>query len=139
MTKQNYQNHVRMHPLFHYVGAPLILVSFLGAIVFLCSERTWFSLLFLVCTAGILITFLLVRSYATKLQDRIIRTEENFRHFVLTGAPLDPQLTGSQIIALRFASDQEFPNLCRLAVQQKLTSVQIKQAVQDWKNDEHRV
>jgi hypothetical protein len=48
-------------------------------------------------------------SFALRAQDRAIRAEENLRHFILTGKPFDSRLRMSQIIALRFAPDDEFP------------------------------
>lgn len=73
------------------------------------------------------------------MQDRIVRSEENFRHYVLTGAPLDSKLTTSQIIALRFASDDEFPVLCQRALEENLSMDQIKQAIRSWRADRFRV
>jgi hypothetical protein len=77
--------------------------------------------------------------YSLKVQDRVIRTEENFRHFVLTGKPLDPQLRIGQIVALRFASDAEFPELAKRASAEKLRSSEIKKAIQQWRPDTYRV
>ena len=46
--------------------------------------------------------------FAVGAQDRAIRAEENLRHFALTGKLLDKRLRKSQVIALRFADDDEF-------------------------------
>ena len=72
------------------------------------------------------IGFLKLRAYAKKLQDRIIKQEENFRHFVMTGKQLNPSLSISQIVALRFAGDNEFLALSEKAVQENLTNKEIK-------------
>ena len=82
--------------------------------------------------------FLFSRSFALKAQDRAIRAEENFRHFILTGKPLDSRLRMGQIIGLRFASDAEFVALAKKAVDENLSSKQIKQAVQNWRADNNR-
>jgi hypothetical protein len=81
----------------------------------------------------------LVRTYALKVQDRAIRAEESLRHFILTGKPLDSRLRLGQIIALRFASDEEFPELARQAVDQSMTGKQIKESIRQWRADHHRV
>lgn len=81
----------------------------------------------------------IIRSFPLKAQDRIIRAEENFRHYVLTGKPLHQQLTMSQIIALRFAPDAEFPALVQRALMENLSAKEIKTAVQNWRADEHRL
>jgi hypothetical protein len=79
------------------------------------------------------------RIYALVAQDRAIRAEEQIRHFILTGRALDARLTTAQIVALRFASDSEFPELAQRAVNEQLNEKQIKQAIQQWRADWHRV
>jgi len=78
------------------------------------------------------------RSFSLKAQDRAIRAEENLRHFVLTGKVLDKSLTIRQIIALRFAPDEEFIALAERAVKENLSNDDIKKAVKNWKEDNHR-
>lgn len=85
------------------------------------------------------LTPLASRRSAVLVQDRAIVTDQNLRHFILTGKPLDNGLTRSQIIALRFASDEEFIQLATRAVQSKLTAKEIKMAVQNWRPDVRRV
>ena len=80
-----------------------------------------------------------IRWFALRAQDRAIRAEENFRHFILTGQPLDRHLRMGQIIALRFASDEELPALAKRAADEKLSSKDIKQAIKNWKPDYNRV
>ncbi|MDP5275788.1 DUF6526 family protein [Chengkuizengella axinellae] len=144
MTEQNYKNHVRMHPVYHYVGAPIVFIAFIGTIIHLVlsiisGENISTSLLWVGGAVGLFIVFGLVRLYSNKLQDRVIRSEENLRHYVLTGRLLDPNLKMSQIIALRFASDEEFPVLCEKAVKENLDSKQIKRSVQNWRGDYVRI
>jgi hypothetical protein len=74
-----------------------------------------------------------------KAQDRAIRAEENLRHFVITGRLLDPGLNIRQIIALRFASDDEFVALAQRAVAGKMAPDAIKRAVKHWRADTYRV
>jgi hypothetical protein len=80
-----------------------------------------------------------VRLFPLRAQDRAIRAEENFRYYLVTGKPLPPGLRMGQIIALRFASDEEFPALVAKSLKENLKSKEIKQSVQKWKTDHHRV
>lgn len=82
---------------------------------------------------------MLARIYATKLQDRIIRTEEQLRYYILTTKRLDPALSTQHLIALRFASDEEYVSLVSRAVEEELTPNEIKQAIKVWRADHCRV
>ena len=93
-------------------------------------------MLLFVCGA---IMYVYVRLFPLKAQDRAIRAEENFRYYLLTGKPLPDGLRMGQIIALRFASDEEFPALVTRALKENLRSKEIKQAIQKWKADNYRV
>ena len=87
----------------------------------------------------VLLLMFLCRMFAVKAQDRAIRAEENLRHFVLTGKLLDARLTIRQVIALRFASDDEFVALAQQAAEKNLEADAIKKAVKKWKADTYRV
>jgi len=81
------------------------------------------------------------RTYTTRLQDRIIRTEMQYRgDKLLSPAQLASYSTldRKQIVALRFASDAELPGLVERAAREKLAPREIKQAVTDWQADHHR-
>jgi hypothetical protein len=65
--------------------------------------------------------------------------EEGLRHFILTGKPLYKGLTMQQIIALRFASDEEFAGLAKRAADEGLSGNEIKKAIRGWKADHSRV
>jgi hypothetical protein len=87
----------------------------------------------------LLIIWWYARRFALIAQDRAIRAEENFRYYVLTGKPLDRKLRLGQIIALRFASDEEYPPLAKKAVEENLSPKDIKKSINNWKGDHHRV
>jgi hypothetical protein len=77
-----------------------------------------------------------------KLQDRIIRLEERLRIARLCPAEDIPHigdLTIRQLVALRFASDEEVAALARRTLTQELESTAIKQAITNWRADNHRV
>ena len=138
---QTYANHGRFDPIFHFVLAPLSLVAIVLSIVsmFRPGLRGWLCILLSV------LLFLAVgrlRSYALKVQDRVIRLEERLRLNRLLpeqDRPRIEELSEAQLIGLRFASDAELPALAMRAVQEKLTKKQIKTAVQNWRPDTFRV
>ncbi|MCP8970747.1 DUF6526 family protein [Ectobacillus ponti] len=144
MKEQNYSNHVRVHPPYHFVGSLLVLGTTIAAMVnlilaILHGENIVLAVCMLTGMLGLFVTFALVRLYAMKVQDRVVRAEENFRHYMLTGKQLDARLTMEQIIALRFAGDEEFPALCERAAAEGLKPDEVKRAVQKWRADFLRV
>jgi len=140
MKEQNFKKHARYVPGFHFLTLGIIVASLVIAIILLISEgfnlATAFTLL-VVIALGLL--FFYVRQFATGNQDRIIRSEENFRSYRLTGKLIDERLTRAQIIALRFADDEEYFSLAEKAIKENLSSADIKKAIQQWRADHHRV
>ena len=144
MQTQHYKNHSRLVPLYHGVTLLSILALVIGSFINLYQIIATGGGLYsasLICLISLILVmlFFFARSFALKAQDRAIRAEENFRHFILTAKPLDSRLKMSQIIALRFADDEEFIELAQKAVNENLSSKQIKQAIKNWKADHHRV
>jgi hypothetical protein len=141
---QNYANHARLHPPYHVVLLPVLLLTFIGSGVNLYlslgdHQRIYSaSLIFVLaaCSCGI---GLFARIYPLKAQDRAIRAEENLRHFALTGKLLDERVSVQQAVALRFASDAEFPMLAARAAAENLQPKAIKQSIKNWRADEYRV
>lgn len=142
MTAQNFKNHIRYHAPFHFISAPLCLAGLIGSIVNLINSKPdnyYSASLLVVVFVLIFLIGSLVRSYALKAQDRAIRAEEKLRHFILTGKPLDSRLNIRQIIALRFASDEELPSLAKKAAEESLRSKEIKEQIKNWKEDLYRI
>ena len=143
MAEQNFKNHIRLIPLYHGIAFLLVFAGLVGSVINLLNHHDrsshYSAALLVVVFFLLLLIFWYARVFALKAQDRAIRAEENFRHYILTGKPLDKQLRIGQIIALRFASDEEFPALAKKAVEEKLSQKQIKEAIKNWKADHHRV
>jgi L-cystine uptake protein TcyP (sodium:dicarboxylate symporter family) len=143
MAEQNYQNHARYVPMFHFVVLPLLLLTFIGSIVNLTHslgdhERLYNAALIVALSFAGLLTAFFARVFALKAQDRAIRAEENLRHFVMTGKLLDTRLSVTQIVALRFASDGEFVALAQKTAQDGTKPADIKSKVKNWRADEYR-
>lgn len=140
---QSYANHRRLVPLYHYILALILIVTIIGASVNFFesfgTENLYSASLILVIAVTLAIMAYLMRAFPLAAQDRAIRAEENLRHFAMTGKLLDPRLTLRQIIALRFASDEEFLELLGRAVEESLSEDDIKKAVRSWRADTWRV
>lgn len=140
MQQQNATKHSHYVPGFHMVTFGVILATLIVSIVMVVSSGISLGTVFaLLASIGMGLLFFYTRQFATGNQDRIIRIEENFRHHRLTGKVLDSRLTRAQVIALRFAADDEFAILAARAAAENLDSAAIKQAIQQWRADHHRV
>ena len=137
---QSYENHTAKFPLQHFVWLPLSALSLIALIVYLFTSNTLLQTSLMTITLIIaIIGGMLARLYELKLQDRIIRLEEQFRHTQLTGKPLDTRITLPQLIALRFASDDEFPALAKRAAEEQLSADAIKKQITNWRADTQRI
>jgi len=141
-TTQSFANHARLDPPFHFFLLPLGLVAIVLSVIRIIRHPGIASILGVVLAIGFVMTAFKARSYALKVQDRVIRLEERLRLAMLmpeAGRPRIGELTESQLIALRFASDAELPGLAMRALNEGLTSKQIKGSIQSWQGDYFRV
>ncbi len=137
---QNFNNHIRLVAGYHYLTYGLIVLLLIsGVIISLQSEKLILGLLILMISTILGLIGFYARYFAIKAQDRAIRAEESLRFFILTGKPISKNLRLGQIIALRFASDDEFVDLAARAENENLKSKEIKQAIKNWRGDYHRV
>jgi len=140
---QSFENHARFVPLYHYVTFPLATVAagyWLAQVVRTPNADHVF--LFLVALAAVLAAYW-ARAFATRLQDRVIRLEERLRmERVLSGELRGriEELTVDQLVALRFASDEELEELAgRVLAEDIRDRKTIKSMVRSWHPDHQRV
>ncbi|RYZ23612.1 MAG: hypothetical protein EOO16_04240 [Chitinophagaceae bacterium] len=142
MAEQNFKNHTRLSGPYHGLTFGLLLIFLVGSIRYLVRAETtdkYPAVLLLLAALVLVLLWFFARAFALKAQDRAIRAEEGLRYFILTGKRLDPALRMGQIIALRFASDEEFPVLADRALREQLGGKQIKEAIRNWRADHYRV
>jgi hypothetical protein len=130
--------------MYHYVLFLLLVLTLIGALVNFSRslgdhQRIYSASLIVVLTLCALMLFFFCRIFALKAQDRAIRAEESLRHYVLTGKLLDARLKIQQVIALRFAADDEFAALANRAAEEHLDNDGIKKAIKNWRADYYRV
>jgi hypothetical protein len=140
---QSYKRHARWLPPYHFFVMPVLLVNVGVAArqLFLAPGlTTGFGV---VLAVALLLLGLLARTMALTAQDRVIRLEMRLRLRQLLSADLQArinELTPRQLIALRFASDEELAELAREVLNGKLASSnEIKMRVRNWQADWLRV
>ncbi len=140
--KQSFATHVKYDPQFHFFLVPVFLINIIVVGYSLFRFPSLGGGWLLVLALALMVTVTRMRGYATHLQDRIIRLEERLRLSALLQEPWRSrigELSESQLIGLRFASDQELPALVQRALDEKLDRTQIKKAIADWRPDYSRV
>ena len=136
---QNYQNHVRWYPLVHFVLTPILLFNLLWQCVRAYQDLSWDRAENILIAIAFLILSVATRLQALTVQNRLIRLEEHLRYKALLSPDLaekSSNLKTGQIIALRFASDGELPELVEKTLNGKFKdSKEIKLAIKDWRGD----
>lgn len=140
LPAQNFQNHKRYFPLFHFVAVPLLALYLLYAIYALVRAPSLATVAGTVLAAGVTASLLASRLMAATVQNRVIRLEMTMRLERVLGAAAAAdaiaKLSLRQIIALRFASDAELSALvARVASKELTTGFEVKQAIREWQAD----
>jgi hypothetical protein len=140
---QSFANHTRWHPPFHFFVVPVMLINFIWAVVLFVKAPGWNSGWWIVVSLALLVLTFMVRVNPLKAQDRIIRLEERIRYQqVLSTALLAKAsaLNEAQMVALRFAGDDELEELVSAVLAGQLTkNSEIKRAIKNWRGDTFRV
>ena len=139
---QSYASHIKFDPPFHFFVIPVFLINVLVVAYLLFRHPGLGGAWILVVSLAFLVHAGRTRSYATQLQDRVIRLEERLRLGDILPEPLRMrigELTSSQLVGLRFASDAELPALVQRTLDENLSRADIKKAVTDWRPDYSRV
>ncbi len=136
---QNYRNHTRNFPLFHYVAFPILFLNFLNTLRHLYYSPYRQTVWEVVVAFGLLAMLFASRTMALTVQDRVIRLEMQLRLARVLPPAMHPQiamLKRGHLVALRFACDQELPELVREICDGRLTTPkEIKMRVKDWQAD----
>jgi hypothetical protein len=141
-SSQSYSHHTRWDPPFHFFILPVFAITLIGFIVHVFRRPSIHSAWMIVIVLALIAAIFKIRLYPLKVQDRVIRLEERLRLATLCDPSLRPriaELTESQLVALRFASDAELPALAARALNEKLSNPDIKKAIQHWRPDYWRV
>jgi len=137
---QNFQNHVRIVPLYHQFVFFVFVINLVWAIYRMVKDVfSWGSIVNVLMAMALLVVFFYIRIFALTVQDRVIRLEMRLRMGELLPADLRPRIpefTVPQLVALRFASDAELPALARKVLDEKMGDRKaIKRLIKDWRAD----
>lgn len=145
MKTQNYSNHIRFYAPHHFVFYPIASLLF-GVTATFAFKSEEYAMLWALMAATIAliiwVSFMLRQHYALGNQNRIARLELRFRYYTITQKSFDEiekQLSLSQLLALRFAPNEELVNLIERALKENLSADDIKKAVKNWLPDYMRL
>ena len=142
-TPQTYQNHTRWVTGFHFVTLPILALNLVWNLYRLITSFSFETVVGLLLAFALALGIVYARTFALVAQDRVIRLEERMRMHTLLPDDLKPRInefTTSQLIALRFASDGELPDLARKVLDEKIAERKpIKEAIKTWRPDYQRV
>jgi Family of unknown function (DUF6526) len=139
---QNFANHVKFDPLFHFFLLPVAAITIILAVYNLIRNFGFSAAWMLVLSIAFAVLIFKARVYALKAQDRVIRLEERLRLAMLLPEPLRsriPELTEGQLVALRFAPDGEVAALADKALSSKMRGAEIKKGIVNWRPDYFRI
>jgi len=140
MAEQNFQNHTKFTPAFHFFVVPVFVINFVWSIFrWKASEFSLGGAESVVMAFALVVFMFVARIMALTVQNRVVRLEERLRYERLLPADLQPRIgefTLDQLVSLRFASDAELPALARKVLAEKLIGRKaIKRLVKVWKPD----
>ncbi len=144
---QTHASHKSVTPAYHYYMFAVVAINLLWTLYRFGSElfggHFSFGLLMNVLVAGVLIViFAYIRIFPLAVQDRVIRLEMKLRLNEILPDDLKgrvDELSRGQLMAIRFASDAELPNLMRDVLDNNITDrEEIKGKVKDWQPDHWR-
>ncbi|MGH7604949.1 MAG: DUF6526 family protein [Gemmatimonadaceae bacterium] len=139
---QTYATHRRFIPAFHFFALPVLAINVIVTVVRFASDVRVSTGWSVVVALALFLAVLLLRGMPLRTQDRLIRLEERTRLDRLVPADLRgriAELTPAQLVAIRFAPDDEVPDLMRRTLNGELkTQNDIKRAIRNWRGDHLR-
>jgi len=142
MAQQNFANHAKFVPAFHFFVLPVLLLNLGWSVYRVVKYFSADTAIGTLTAVALIVLAFCARLFALTVQDRVIQLEMRLRMQQILPADLKPRIgefTPGQLIALRFASDAELPQLARKALDEHLTDrTTLKKLVQNWQADDLR-
>jgi uncharacterized protein DUF6526 len=141
-AEQTYKSHSKYIPVFHFFVEPVLLLNVVAQILYLNKYRTLYKAWMVIVAIALAVLPFVARYMVARVQDRVIRLEERMRLASLLPAEVRGRiddLTVPQLVALRFASDDEVAGLAQRCLNGELTKGdQIKKEIRTWRPDNVR-
>ena len=142
-SDQNFKNHAKVVPAYHYWMTPMLVLPSLYLGYRVVVDFSFADLVTFIFSVGVVFAAFFARWFALGVQDRVIRLEERMRMEKLLPEDLKhriPEVTTEQMIALRFASDEELTGLVFTALSEGISDRKtLKQAIKNWRADNQRI
>ena len=140
--EQTFKNHTRIIPAYHIGVLVSLLVNVSWALYRLSQGATGDAVVAFVVSVALFVMAISVRSQILRVQDRLIRLEMRLRlreQLPAEVAARASRLPVKQLVALRFAGDDEFPQLVKDVLEGVVSAPkEIKQRVTNWQEDHLR-
>jgi hypothetical protein len=136
---QSLKNHRRLVPTYHIGVLSALLVYIIFTAYRFAMTPGLDTAINLIVSLALMVLAISLRSQILRVQDRLIRLEMRLRMQQLLPQDLRNQIDRigvKQLVALRFASDAELPELTRQVLSGSLTTQSdIKARIRDWQGD----
>jgi hypothetical protein len=136
---QSFENHARIIPAYHMAVFGILALNLVWCVYRLVRFPGAESVMALLLAVAFVLLAFYARIFALTVQDRVIRLEMQLRLKRLLPPDLQsriPEFTHRQLVAMRFASDEELPDLCRAVLKDNMTDTKaIKKMIKSWRPD----
>ena len=140
---QSFESHEKIVPGYHHWTTALIVLPTLYFLYRAAFDFSVERLAFFLFCAGVILAAFYARVFPLGVQDRLIRLEERLRMERVLPPDLKariPEFTTAQLVGLRFASDEELPDLARRVLDEGISDKsEIKRAIKSWRPDHQRI
>ncbi len=136
---QSFENHSRIVTGYHRIAFLIFALNVIWSLYRLVRAFSIETAMNALVAIGLVLLFFYARIFALTVQDRVIRLEMQLRLAQLLPVELRLRIhefTVGQLVALRFASDEELPELARRVLDERLSNRKaIKKMIQSWRPD----
>lgn len=140
---QSFKNHAKMVAGYHGVATALLGIPTLYFLYVAVTDFSVGALMVALFAVGVNVLGFYARAFPLGVQDRVIRLEERLRLATVLPEDLRGRVNDigtEHLIGLRFASDEEVPELCRRVLDGELADRKaVKAAIRNWRADHQRI